>query len=65
MPAMICERCGWFVPADCTCLKDTDRIAAAALAAATARRHRQSVARARASGWAVDGGPVGNRWAAA
>jgi hypothetical protein len=61
---MICGRCGWFTPSDCTCPRETDRIAAAQLKEAVEHRHRQSVARAHASGWAVDRWLAG-KWRAA
>lgn len=51
----ICQRCGWLIPTDCTCR--TDELGAARLRDVVERRHRESVARARASGWRVTNAP--------
>ncbi|MGI5127611.1 hypothetical protein ACQEVB_12435 [Pseudonocardia sp. CA-107938] len=62
---MICEHCGWVLPADCTCRPATNRVTAMQLRKAVADRHRQAVARARASGWAVAARQARTRRAAA
>lgn len=61
---MICEHCGWLVPTDCTCHGGADRITQAMLLQVVEERHRQAVARAHASGWAVERRPTGP-WRAA
>lgn len=49
---IICERCGWLIPVDCTCCRPrTDELSVAALKRVVANRHRESVARAYRSGW--------------
>lgn len=58
---MICGRCGWFMPADCTCRRDTDRLAALRLKDAMEKRHREAVARALQSARTVEGWVAG-RW---
>jgi hypothetical protein len=50
---IICERCGWFIPTDCTCRRELDELSVLRLKHVVADRHRQSVARARESGWPV------------
>jgi hypothetical protein len=55
---MICEHCGWLIPADCTCRGGTDWFAAAMLVQVVEGRHRQAVARAYASGWALEHRPA-------
>jgi hypothetical protein len=62
---MICDRCGWFIPTDCTCRRDIGADAAAQLKLAVELRHVQAVAQARASGWVVDRLPDGRPTVAA
>ena len=50
---IICERCGWLIPNDCTCRRQRDELSVAGLRRVVAERHRQAVARAYASGWAA------------
>jgi len=50
---IICERCGWVIPADCTCRQQWDELSVLRLKHIMADRHRQSVARAHESGWPV------------
>lgn len=56
---MICDHCGWLVPDDCTCRGGTYRMTESMLVQVVEDRHRQAVARAYASGWAVDRRPTG------
>ena len=49
----ICDRCGWLIPTDCTCRRQRDELSVAGLRRVVAERHREAVARAYASGWAV------------
>ncbi|WP_433558707.1 hypothetical protein ACQPWY_09860 [Pseudonocardia xinjiangensis] len=43
---MICGRCGWFLPADCTCRQVADPSSMERLREAVERRHRESRDRA-------------------
>lgn len=61
---MICGRCGWFIPTDCTCRRNVDRLAAARFRDVAEKRHREAVARALRSGWAIDRAVAG-LWRAA
>lgn len=63
---MICERCGWSAPVDCTCVQHGGRITASEVKVTVERRHhRQAVARVSLSEWAVGRRPATMRWAAA
>ena len=55
---IICTRCGWLIPTDCTCRREADQLSAARLKGVVADRHRASVARATKSGWPVERAPV-------
>lgn len=55
---IICIRCGWVVPTDCTCRRQADELSAVRLERVVAARHRAAVARACRSGWAVSRAPV-------
>jgi hypothetical protein len=50
---IICDRCGWLIPTDCTCRRQLDQLSVLRLKHDVADRHRQSVARAHRSGWPV------------
>ena len=54
----ICRRCGWLIPTDCTCRGQTDQLSAVRLKDLVEKRHRESVARAYESGWAVRSVPA-------
>jgi len=60
---IICERCGWLIPTDCTCRRKADELSVARLKGLVADRHRESVARAYESGW-PDGSAPGDPRAA-
>lgn len=48
---MICERCGWVFPADCTCGWRADELSRARLRGEVEHRHRESVVRAHGRRW--------------
>jgi hypothetical protein len=61
--SIICDRCGWFIPSDCTCDWRADQLSRARLRSKIEQRHRESVARAQA--WADGNEPGGRKRAAA
>jgi hypothetical protein len=58
---IICERCGWLVPVDCTCHRGTDELSRVRLRSEVADRHREAVRRAHRSGWPGGNAPAGPR----
>jgi hypothetical protein len=48
---IICDRCGWLIPTDCTCRRHSDELSVVRLQGVVADRHRKSVERAYESGW--------------
>jgi hypothetical protein len=58
---IICDRCGWFIPNDCTCRWHSDELARVRLRGKVEKRHRESVTRAHGA----DGGAGGSRERAA
>jgi hypothetical protein len=55
---IICKRCGWLIPVDCTCHWQTDELSVTRLKGVVESRHRESVARAYVSGWPVQNAPA-------
>ncbi|GAA1232401.1 hypothetical protein GCM10009608_79960 [Pseudonocardia alaniniphila] len=55
---IICVRCGWLIPNDCTCRRQADELSTVRLKGVVADRHRASVARACKSGWPAERAPV-------
>lgn len=62
---IICERCGWLFPGDCTCGWHADELARIRLRGEVEQRHRESVARARRVRWAVPAAGLGRERRAA
>lgn len=50
---IICERCGWLIPGDCTCGWHADELSRVRIRGMVEQRHRESVARAHAPRWGV------------
>jgi hypothetical protein len=63
--SMICERCGWLIPGDCTCHWLADELSRVRLRGVVEQRHRESIARARAPRWGRTGARVGRERRAA
>jgi hypothetical protein len=54
-PMIICQRCGWLIPVDCTCR--TDELSQARLKGVVEDRHQESVDLAYRSGWPTEHAP--------